>query len=468
MSRIHRSGTDVAVVGLGPAGIVLSRVLSDAGLRVTALQPTPPVAGRSPLASPIPTVRHNLAEVALRAAHPPAGADRIGGSKHLAAPQSYRLTPENLHPRSLNAAKAPEALLDWPLAYNELLPYYERVEQLMRVEPRPATAWTTRMHKAAETLGWHPFAAPAAADTDVTHLLTGRTVNILDGTAVKISTSSSGAADGVHYLTGDGELRRVAAGAVVIAAAPIATVRLLLLSGIEVNRLVGQYFMAHNSFTVNGWFPGSDLGRDRAGPASAVAVAQFEAGPDAGVLGGSVLQAAMTGPRTTAWLEGLARPHSWVAGHAAGIGTVWAQPEQLPRAGNRVDLDPRHRDPSGRPVARITFDIDEDDRRRADFLAAPMAQWLRSAGADHTWATPFEAQPLTTHLYGGARMSADPAKGVVDGFGRAHTVPGLVIVGSSTFPSTGGRGPVQTIEALAWRSADRLAEDLGRSPISLT
>jgi gluconate 2-dehydrogenase alpha chain len=33
-------------------------------------------------------------------------------------------------------------------------------------------------------------------------------------------------------------------------------------------------------------------------------------------------------------------------------------------------------------------------------------------------------------------------------------------VGSSTFPSTGGRGPVETIEALAWRAAWRLADDL--------
>jgi gluconate 2-dehydrogenase alpha chain len=438
MSRIHRAAADVAVIGLGPAGIVLSRVLSDAGLRVTALQPTPE-SGRSPLASPVPTVRRSAADEAVPATHPQAGADRMGGSKHLAAPQSYRLTPWNLR--------------DWPLDHDELIPYYERVEGLLRVGPRPMTDWTARMHKAAESLGWQPFPAPAAADTDVTPLLTGRGAKVINATAVQISTDSSGAVTGVHYLNEDTEPEHLAARAVVVAAAPIATARLLLLSGIETN--VGCYFMAHNSFTVHGWFPAVDLGRDRDGPASATAIAEFD-----GETPGSILQAAMTGPRTAAWHQAQGRPGDWVIEHAAEIGAVWAQPEQLPRASNRVDLDPRHRDSSGRPVARITFDVDQDDRRRANLLAGPMTQWLARAGAEHPWTGEFAAQPLATHLYGGARMSEDPAAGVVDGYGRAHAVPGLVIVGSSTFPTTGGRGPVQTIEALAWRSADRLIEDL--------
>lgn len=111
-------------------------------------------------------------------------------------------------------------------------------------------------------------------------------------------------------------------------------------------------------------------------------------------------------------------------------------------------------------MARITFDLADDDRSRWSFLGARMTEWLRAAGATSTWAAPLEAQPLGTHLYGGVRMGTHPGSSVVDSFGRAHDTPGLVALGSSTFPSTGGRGPVQTVEALAWRSAERIVADL--------
>ena len=179
----------------------------------------------------------------------------------------------------------------------------------------------------------------------------------------------------------------------------------------------------------------------------------------------------MTGPwsesRLDAATAGLSRQTtsdadaaSWVRANHRSIGAVWAQPDQLPRADNMVDLDPGHRDPAGRPVARITFSLADDDRRRWEFLADRAAQWLDAAGARTTWRPPLEPQPLGTHLYGGVRMGADPETSVVDSYGRFHGVPGLVVVGSSTFPSAGGRGPVETIEALAWRAAARLADDL--------
>jgi gluconate 2-dehydrogenase alpha chain len=201
-----------------------------------------------------------------------------------------------------------------------------------------------------------------------------------------------------------------------------------------------------------------------------VAISDFEGDrldPGAvGFLGGSVLQAAMGGARTAGWRAAAGRGHpapeaaQWITDREAAIGTVWAQPDQLPRTGNRVDLDPHHVDATGRPVARVTFSLADDDRARWSYLSARMADWLTAAGAIQTWAAPIEAQPLGTHLYGGVRMGAESGSSVLDSFGRAHATPGLVVVGSSTFPSTGGRGPVQTIEALAWRSAERLIADL--------
>jgi gluconate 2-dehydrogenase alpha chain len=470
---------DVVVVGLGPAGIVAARVLANAGHSVLAFQPEAAPPGRAALSSPPPTLRSGPDEEAVPQPAPPPGLDGIGGSKRLAAAQAYRLDDWSFRMRSETERRygtaAAADLVDWPIDAEDLAPWYARLEEAMQVGPRAGTPWTDRMHVAAADLGWQPFPAPAAGSPDASPLLAGVGIDIVRATVTAVLLRPTGEVAGVEYIDGDGETRTLACGAVVVAASVLPTIRLLLLSGLTADGQVGRWFLSHSTFVVHGEFAGTDLRRRDAGPAAAVAVAEFEGdGFDhagLGFLGGSLLQAAMTGPwsasRIDAAAEGLSRrttqgldAAAWVRAHHRSIGSVWAQPDQLPRAHNTVDLDPDHRDASGRPVARVTFSLADDDRRRWEFLSARAAEWLEAAGARSTWRPPLRAQPLGTHLYGGARMGEDRTTSVVDSHGRFHGVPGLVIVGSSTFPSTGGRGPVETIEALSWRAASQLAADL--------
>jgi gluconate 2-dehydrogenase alpha chain len=86
-----------------------------------------------------------------------------------------------------------------------------------------------------------------------------------------------------------------------------------------------------------------------------------------------------------------------------------------------------------------------------------MSELLHEAGATETWlsyrrlpAAPFQS------VFGATRLGDDPAASVVDRWCFAHDVPNLAIVGASTFPTSGGYGPTATIQALAWRMADRL------------
>jgi choline dehydrogenase-like flavoprotein len=62
------------------------------------------------------------------------------------------------------------------------------------------------------------------------------------------------------------------------------------------------------------------------------------------------------------------------------------------------------------------------------------------------------------HHMGTARMSADPARGVVDADCRVHTVANLYIGGSAVFPTSGSSPPTLTITALALRLADHLRD----------
>jgi cholesterol oxidase len=60
--------------------------------------------------------------------------------------------------------------------------------------------------------------------------------------------------------------------------------------------------------------------------------------------------------------------------------------------------------------------------------------------------------PLTAHILGGAVISDDPARGVVDPWHRVWGYPGLHIVDGSTVPANLGVNPALTITALAERA----------------
>jgi len=50
---------------------------------------------------------------------------------------------------------------------------------------------------------------------------------------------------------------------------------------------------------------------------------------------------------------------------------------------------------------------------------------------------------------------------VVDGFGRSHDHPNLFVAGSAQFTTAGSGHPTLTIAALALRTADAIAQQLG-------
>jgi gluconate 2-dehydrogenase alpha chain len=56
-------------------------------------------------------------------------------------------------------------------------------------------------------------------------------------------------------------------------------------------------------------------------------------------------------------------------------------------------------------------------------------------------------------------MGEDPATSVVDPFGRSHECSNLFVIGGGQFPSYGGYNPTQTLQALAYLTADHM---LGR------
>ena len=131
----------------------------------------------------------------------------------------------------------------------------------------------------------------------------------------------------------------------------------------------------------------------------------------------------------------------------------------------------------------ITYDLHADDVRKTLEGIKLAAEVYLAAGAEevHTllpgmpavrkreelgWITDgsWSAADLKLSAYhpmGTCRMGKDPRSSVVDEFGRAHDLPGLVITDASVLPGSTYVNPQITIMALASRSARHLAAAAG-------
>jgi choline dehydrogenase-like flavoprotein len=69
---------------------------------------------------------------------------------------------------------------------------------------------------------------------------------------------------------------------------------------------------------------------------------------------------------------------------------------------------------------------------------------------------------FTVHLMGTARMSNDPRRGVVSGFGEFHGARGLFVADASLFPGPVGLNPMETIVALVSRNTRWLLDNRTR------
>ena len=132
------------------------------------------------------------------------------------------------------------------------------------------------------------------------------------------------------------------------------------------------------------------------------------------------------------------------------------QKTTLPYEDNYLDLDPTVKDRLGNPVIRITADWKDNDRKLSAFLREKMKQWFMQAGAIATQDAPGGTQGPSTHAIGGTRMGNNKDTSTVDRWGLAHEVRNLGILGGSVMGVSGARNPTLTIQALSWRTAERL------------
>jgi len=110
----------------------------------------------------------------------------------------------------------------------------------------------------------------------------------------------------------------------------------------------------------------------------------------------------------------------------------------------------------GLPVIRITYDLQPNELRQADYFATVSERLLREMGATKTWRGPSFTGAGSSHDLGGCRMNDDPAAGVVNRDLRVHDTPGLYVFSGAVFPTCPGINPTLTLFALCRLATERL------------
>src|SRR5437667_6084574 len=112
------------------------------------------------------------------------------------------------------------------------------------------------------------------------------------------------------------------------------------------------------------------------------------------------------------------------------------------------------KDEFGLPLGRIIHSYDEDVARVWNANFEEGLKIASGAGAKEAWSG--RGAIPTIHLMGGTIMGTGAGNSVVNSFGQAHEIPNLCIAGPGIFPTSGASNPTYTIFALSLRGAEQL------------
>ena len=135
--------------------------------------------------------------------------------------------------------------------------------------------------------------------------------------------------------------------------------------------------------------------------------------------------------------------------------------EVLPRYEHFARTNPQVRDAWGIPVLHLHQKYTDNEFAMAKDAMETMAACCQDAGFEILTTHGQMVPPgESIHELGTCRMGSDPKRSVLNGFNQAHDVKNLFVVDGSSFVSGGAQNPTLTILALSMRASEYLAEQM--------
>lgn len=455
---------EVCIIGTGASGATAAKVLTEAGVRVVALERGPwrkpksfggdEVANANrynlwpdPLLNPR-TFRHSKDEDPEIELFCPVPQMVGGGTVHWTG-WVPRMVESDFKLRTLRGEVEGASLVDWPITYEELEPYYDKVEWSFGVSgqagaskheaPRsrdypvpamPPTRYAQKFHEGCEKLGYNSFPTPMAmlsrpyngrpksvqgafvqqhgdptgtTSTALTTFIpdavaTGKLDLRSDCYVHELAVDERGRVKSAVYQDAEGDFIEQEADLFILACGAMESARLLLLSrsgrfpnGLaNGNDLVGRYLTLHEYSAAVGVFEEPIYGWAGGGYVSGSTLEFYEL-EDQGFVGGSHVAAAGVGIPLPISFTMPDRPN-WGQGmkdtdrqYFNHSMAVGVCLHDLPQETNRVELDESVTDAWGLPVIRVTHKAHPNDLAQGRWIIDRNREILDAAGATKSW-----------------------------------------------------------------------------------
>jgi choline dehydrogenase-like flavoprotein len=429
----------------------------------------------------------------------------VGGTANLWTGVVPRFKAHEFRAATTYGSVSDTSLADWPITLDEMAADYDRAEVAVGAShrhgrpPLPANNNFKVVANGAARIGYRHFATgPYAVNAEPYDgrpgtvqdgfasqgdkglskwsplvseipraLATGRLELRPGSQATRVLLGVKGEVSAVLYVDPDGVVRRQSTRGVAVAGNAIETPRLLLLSATRGHEhglangsdQVGRNYMRHTTGVTYAEFD-KPVHMYRGEPMAGVVADESRHDPSRGFVGGYYFEMISQGLASFAQFN---EPHGWGRAFAERMeaytrtSALWVCGEDMPRPGNRVTLSESIVDEAGLPAAVVSYDDHPNDVSMREHAFGQARRLYEAVGAVRVRHAP----PLPSgHNMGTARMSSDPAAGVVDTYGRAHEVRNLFVSDGSVFPTSAAANPTLTIMALAYRQARHIIERL--------
>ena len=530
---------DALIVGGGTSGGVVAKHLAEAGLKVVVLEQGDwPDRNALPGEKvefeliggkqwwPNPNVRDNAADYPINLDESDVEIwmyNGVGGSSVLWAGCWIRPLPADFRVRTMDGVAD-----DWPISYDDLLPYYQEMDHEIGASAKPGnTAYPPDSRpaptdalpinpsgraaaKGMNKLGWHwwpghngmpsqdyhdqkqcarlgvcRMGCPnnSKFSSDLTHfpIAIRHGARVVTGARVsEITVDENGRANGAKYFR-NGRQHSISASRVIVACNGVGTPRLLLMSKSDrfpnglanSSGLVGKRLMTHPYGTTVGIY--DDYLEDWIGPS------------------GEMIQSFQFYESDAS--RGFVRGAKWVIQGSGGPLTMVGRMKQngeWPDDFWGENFCARMKEAIGHTIewAVVPEDLPEESNyvdldpnlKDTDGLPSPRIHYKVSENTrrlmqfhlERTLEAHYAAGAKRAwikdafypsgHNLGTAKMGNDRRTSVVDGYGRTHDVPNLYIVDGSVFTTSTGVNPTATICAIAKRTAEQIVKEAQVQP----